>query len=55
MVNNTSKCYSVLRDPAVTAWGKTKTNKKKLQQIRLPMLHKGNLIVLFVCFQYTGS
>lgn len=29
MVNHTSKCYSVLRDPAVTAWGKTKTNKQK--------------------------
>lgn len=29
MVNNTSKCYSVLRDPAVTAWGKTKTKTKK--------------------------
>lgn len=29
MVNNTSKCYSVLRDPAVTAWGKTKTKQKK--------------------------
>lgn len=27
MVNNTSKCYSVLRDPAVTAWGKTKKKK----------------------------
>lgn len=48
MVNNTSKCYSVLGV-------KQKQKKKKLQQIRLPMLHKGNLIVLFVCFQYTGS
>lgn len=27
MVNNTSKCYSVLRDPAVTAWGKKKPKK----------------------------
>lgn len=33
MVNNTSKCYSVLRDPAVTAWGKTKKKKTPANSI----------------------